>query len=171
MTKHNTLEDPNANACAVQREQEETRRRREKEDREKEEHDAYLRRIRELIQEDKKSNAEAALLKGQLIEQSVVTTKTPIVPLQSTHCAYLPKKEIADQITIKLIYDARLTNVVSLSPSTTLADLQAQIKQHFGLKKSKIYTIPKGELDLKNTQLTLAQLGIENMDVLHIQKG
>jgi hypothetical protein len=138
-------------------------------EKERKENAEYLKRLRALIEEDRKSNANRKQINGVEIERTANLATQSILPLTGTPLPNLYPEKSSDEITLKIVCETRET-VTHLKSETTLAELVAHIKATFAVKRFKIYSPTRGEIKPDNPSSTLSSEGISNMDVIRVFK-
>lgn len=137
-------------------------------ERERKDDEAYLQRLRAMIEEDRRANMRKNELEGQEVEKTASLVAPSLIPLvrslEDTELA-----QVADQVTLKVIYNSE--NVIfSLAEGTTIDELKQLIERRFRVKRFRAYTPSRGELNLSNSLSTLSSEGISHMDVIHVHK-
>lgn len=150
------------------------RREEEVESRESEE---YLKRLRMLIKEDKKTNElkhaamNEKLHREMMAMQNQVKNLIPLVGGASARAdgvqASATIQASTNAITVKLLLD-KSPIIVSLDQDLLIKELREIIREKYSLKRFRMYVVSKGEITNEPEGATLRSENITNMDVVRI---
>ncbi|KAI5181627.1 hypothetical protein NEOKW01_1803 [Nematocida sp. AWRm80] len=153
--------------------EQEIKQRRLKEESERKAQEEHLNRIRALIKEDRRDTSSRVQSFNDLsIAESASLASASVVPLDGT----IGQPEVKEgHIRVKFICDTNQSvaekEIITLSKTTTLADLKEMLKKRFKLKSFRIYLTGRKEITLKNNlNNTVDTEGIKDMCTVHIQK-
>ncbi|KAI5192051.1 hypothetical protein NEMIN01_1799 [Nematocida minor] len=160
-----TMPDHKSKDEADQKKREEKRKQEEKE---KKEYEQYLQRVRDMIQEDRKTNKEKAQVEidGMLALQTASLKESLLKPLTGSR-ERLTDDQNPSEITIKIIHETR-KQLHTLPETATVSDFKNILKTHFNIKNPKAFISTIAEIDFKNLGVSLKSIGVSNMDTIYV---